>query len=40
MTHSGIALAPPPPLTPPIGSNWSSKITDNVFRVGINYHFK
>jgi hypothetical protein len=35
-----IALAPPPALTPPVGANWSSKITDNVFRVGINYHWK
>jgi outer membrane immunogenic protein len=40
-TVSGtIALAPPPALTPPIGANWSSKITDNIFRVGVNSHWK
>jgi outer membrane immunogenic protein len=22
-----------------IGANWSSRITDNIFRVGVNYHF-
>jgi hypothetical protein len=25
---------------PTIGAAFSSKITDNIFRVGINYHFK
>ena len=25
--------------TPPIGATVSSRITDNVFRFGVNYHF-
>jgi outer membrane immunogenic protein len=36
-TVSGaVSLAP----ASPIAANWSSKITDNIFRVGVNYQFR
>jgi outer membrane immunogenic protein len=36
-TVSGaVSLAP----SPTIAANWSSKITDNIFRVGVNYQFR
>jgi len=34
-----VALAPPPATTPAIGANISSRVTDHIFRAGINYHF-
>ena len=33
--NSTVALAPPPT----IGANISSRVTDHILRVGINYHF-
>jgi outer membrane immunogenic protein len=36
---SSVALAPPPATTPAIGASISSRVTDHIFRAGINYHF-
>ena len=35
-TFSGSVVSPPPAA---IGANFSSRVTDHVFRAGINYQF-